>query len=124
MITLKAIQEVNASVNTTTEYRMPEGEYHWENSDEQGCKGMCADQSIAKWERLLKLGVHRLYMRFAIVGVDEPGDHMILCVYCGGKWWALDIRYPDLMDPAALPYSWSMWGSGFNVGEWTTVRWA
>jgi predicted transglutaminase-like cysteine proteinase len=124
MINLKALQEVNASVNVNTEYQMPEGDYHWENSDEQGFKGMCADQSIAKWERLLKLGVDKPDMRFAIVGVDEPGDHMILCVHCEDKWWALDIRYPDLMDPEQLPYSWSSWGSGFNAGEWTTVRWA
>lgn len=123
MITKDQIQAVNDSVNQNTEYQMPVGQYRWENSDAQGLKGMCADQSIAKWERLKTLGVDPQDMRFAIVGVDKPEDHMILCVRCEGQWWAADIRYPYLMDPADLPYTWSEWGSGFNVGEWTTVKW-
>ena len=117
------LADINFEVNSRTRYSLPEGVYKWENSDDEGCKGDCADQSIAKWERCFKRGVDTADMRFAIVGVETPGDHMILCVRCDGEWLALDIRYPDLMRPADLPYSWQKWGPGFNVGSWTTVEW-
>ena len=123
MVTLDQIDDINFLVNSRTKYQMPGGVYHWENSDEQGFKGMCADQSIAKWERLVKLNVPEDDMRFAIVGVEQPGDHMILCVRYKGTWHALDIRYPGLMVPAELPYSWQKWGSDFNADSWTTVNW-
>lgn len=123
MVTLAQLDDVNFLVNSRTKYQMPEGEYHWENSDEQGFKGMCADQSIAKWERLVKMGVPEEDMRFAIVGVDEPGDHMILCVRIDRTWWALDIRHPELQVPANLPYTWQRWGRDFNANSWTTVEW-
>lgn len=122
-ITLDQIRQVNFDVNNVTKYQMPKGHYHWENSDEMDHMGMCADQAIAKWERLFNLGMEEEDMRFAIVGVETPSDHMILCARSGGKWYALDIRYPDLMDPGELPYSWVKWGKNFNVGSWTTVEW-
>ena len=124
-ITENILQEVNNTVNTITTYQMPIGEYKWENSDDAGFIGMCADQAIAKWERLFALGIGKENMRFAIVGVEQPGDHMILCARCDANsvWWALDIRYPYLMAPADLPYTWTEWGKSFNKNEWTSVNW-
>lgn len=125
MIDLRTLDEVNFAVNSKTRYQMPVGQYKWENSDLQGFVGMCADQSIAKWERLFAIGQSKDNMRFTIVGVEEPGDHMILCarVDPASPYWALDIRYPDLQVPANLPYSWLIWGKDFKNNSWTTVAW-
>ena len=129
-LTATEFDKVNRAVNRETDYYCPPAaDYKWESSDDLigptgRPRGMCADQAIAKYERLALIGQPRDAMRFAIVGVEKPGDHMILCANDGEKWWALDIRFPDLMAPSALPYSWQCWGKDFEQGSWTTVDWS
>lgn len=127
------IQAVNAAVNGPTVYAIPP-DYKWSNSDENIIDGkptgMCADQAIAKWERLLALDVSLDDTRFAEVKVEPLPDpnanreHAILCVRDDdGLWWALDIRHPYLMEPAMLPYEWRHWRRSF-AEPWRLIEWS
>jgi predicted transglutaminase-like cysteine proteinase len=123
--TKATLEAVNHQVNEGTTYVSDWEQYReldrWEDITETG-QGDCEDYAIAKIRLLLEQGWPRADLRLAIVGVENPaGDHGIACARdAGGQWWALDNRFPYVMAPEELGYSWVEWGMGrdWNVPEW------
>ena len=114
-------EEVNAGVTYTPDAEQFHAEDWWEDV-RASRRGDCDDYAVSKLCRLLELGWPKDGLRLAIVGVETPGDHAVLCARTDdGRWWVLDNRYPHPSRPTLLPYSWVSWGLG---REWCSVSWS
>ena len=119
------LDRVNDQVNADVAYTPDDEQFHvadyWEDVRASG-RGDCDDYAVTKLRRLLELGWPKDDLRLAIVGVDVPGDHAVLCARTeDSRWWVLDNRYPHPSRPTLLPYAWVSWGLG---REWCSVSWS
>ena len=113
---------VNLEVNEGIEYVDDVTQWHEPDRWEDGWdtrKEDCEGFAIAKIRKLLALGWPKADLRLAIVGIETPGDHGVACARDqDGQWWVLDNRFPFVMAPEEVGYTWVEWGIG---NQWTTV---
>lgn len=100
-------QRVNSDVNSQVQYKSDLEQYSKpEFWVEAGVFGDCEDYALLKRQVLLKAGFSRKDLHLACCWCETGDYHCVLLTNTDKGWFILDNRYPFLIPPKQLPYTW------------------